>query len=273
MRRVKICLMTIMLLVSLCACSNSGQDERDNKKDEPEEKIVLTAEEEQLLIESFYMDEEDKLRMQEGKLYSSEEKCILYSRAAIQYLEEKYPGVNFTIVSYESPSFLGTADPIIDYMDDSGSDKIYTMRLLEDDNGEIIYTDNYYGTLIREKYDEYFMELLNENGFESCITYTRIKENYGMEVNGDTSVEEILERDAGKDSYVFVEGSRAEGESIAKAVEQLIRDEGLYGYYQVYVLEDIDRIPTDGEELLKYARANDEKVIKRTFNTWTEMKE
>lgn len=273
MRRVRICLMTIMLLVSLCACGNSSENEKDNRKDEPEVEIVLTSEEEELLIKSFYMDEEDKLRMQEGKLYGSEEKCILNSRATLQYLEEKYPGVKFTIVSYESPSFLGSSDPIIDYMDDSGSDKIYTMRLMEDANGEIVFEDDYYGTSVQGRYDKYLMELLKENGFGDCITYTEITGNYGMEVNGDISVEEILNRDISKNSRVFVEGNSADGESIAKAVEELIREEAIYGSYQVYVLEDIDSISSDAKELLEYARANEEKVTKRTFNTWTEMKE
>lgn len=266
MRRVGIYLMTIMLMLSMCACGN-------NSKNEPEAPLVLTEEEEQLLINSFYMDEKDKLRMQEGKLYDGEEKCILSSRATLRYLEEKYPGIKFTMVSYEPPSFFGTSNPIIYYMDDSGSNKTYTMSLSEDANGEIIFKDDYYGTLIQERYDEYFMELLNENGFENCITYTTMKEHFGMEVNGDTSVEEILKLDAYKKGYVFVEGSAADGEGIAKAVEQLIRDEGLYGFYLVYVLEDIDSISSDAEELLTYVRANEDKLIERMFNTWTEMQD
>ncbi len=266
MRRVGIYLMTIIIMLSLCACGNSS-------KREPEVELVLTAEEEQLLINSFCVDEGDKLRVQEGKLYSGEEKCILNSRATLQYLEEKYPGIKFTIEYYEAPSVLGPSAPIIYYTDDSGSDKTYTMSLSEDANGEIIFDDNYYGTLIQESYDEYFMGLLNENGFENCITYTTMEEHFGMEVNGDTSVEEILKLDAHKKGYVFVEGSAADGEAIARAVEQLIRDEGMYGFYLVYVLEDIDSISSDAEELLTYVRDNEEKFTKRMFNTWTEMED
>lgn len=259
-------LLAIMLLTAmLCACENR----------EPIEDLVITGEEEALLILTFQMDEEDVARIKEGDFYSNEEDCIINTRATLEYLEKKYPGVEFTVTLYEPPyHFVGGHDyPIVTYTDDSGSNKEYIINLIQSEEGEIIFEDNYYGTLVRAAYDQYLMNLLAENNFGKVVTYTDIRGNFGTEVNGKITVEEILEKDISKHSKVFIEGNSENAKLLAKDVEKLIREEDIYGSYMVYVLEDIDGISDDGQELFEYIKENGSELEARSFNTWSEMEE
>ena len=91
----------LFIMCSVLAVLASGcRREEQQPPKQPEETIELTDEEERILCE-LYVDEE---RIREGKLYGYQETCLEQLRFAMDYLEEKYPDKDFTILAIHPKS-------------------------------------------------------------------------------------------------------------------------------------------------------------------------
>lgn len=240
-------LLVVLLLVSTCmlfGCKgvsggNNGVSASETMSNgsigadedfDPNQVFELTEEEERLLTEEFIGDD----RIKEGKLYSFQYEALLQLRYARTYLEEKYPDTDFYITVFAP---ISNNDPVanITFYVNGNDEEFYDLEL-EVDGDEYSAKDNYYGALLREEYDDALENIIKEKTNAPFKAYTELYEVKGTEINGNTSVEELiaLRSELSRRTYLFFNESDIDVEALVKELQAYCTECGLYGSYTVY---------------------------------------
>ena len=100
------------------------------------EKIELTEMEEKILCE-LYIDED---RIREGKLFEYQKECLEQLRFAVNYLKEKYPDVEFEILTINPKSKLNMITRVT-FKETGTTDRQYALVVEPDVDGWIARDD------------------------------------------------------------------------------------------------------------------------------------
>lgn len=181
----KIILTTTVMLLVMVLCLTGGTIAKT---------IVVNlmvhdmTEEEKDVLASRYPRYEEWIRR--GKLFSSHYDTLQKIRFGMSYLEEKYPGYQFHMHSLSGWS--GIYDECVVSEEISG--EWFELHMYENEVGELVAEDNFYGYFLEEKYSEYLKEQLKEK-FE-IVEKVNVRMSYveGRECDAEVSIEDILNR-------------------------------------------------------------------------------
>ncbi|WP_455718814.1 hypothetical protein [Anaerosporobacter sp.] len=260
---IKLLLATIIIVtgLSLSACKDMKNDE------EKEEITAMTDEQRDLLIEMSFNEE----RVKEGKLSDWQIEVLRQFDSAKEYLERKYPSHTFKIIRGESNDIFHDFTEFIFIADDD--DEWYDMRIdIEKKDSGNAYTiiDNYYGVLLKEKYEEELLKVLQE-GCKQCVAIqVNMSSMREEEINEIFDVNRIINESfrIKNDTEIFVNGKEEKDpSSLIKHVQDIIKEKKIYGSYSIYVLSDIPTDCVDGNDFADYisSEGKDSIIIEETF--------
>lgn len=219
------------------------------------EKTEMTAQEVEFL-KGIYMDED---RIENGYLYSYQEKALEQYRFAKQYLKEKYPDYQFSVLYGEPTSSLHTY--AVFYFQEKYNDCDYELHISQEDN-VLVGEDNFYGHIIRTSYDNYIFEHCKFAVDELLAVYSLITGVKGISYDENMTVEEIIDgsKEISPLTEIYLGGPEipeVEWKNMAALTEKEIRSLGLYGAYTVYYLADINMESVDVKYCHQHLENND----------------
>lgn len=259
-RRLIICMAAVLLLSGCGAPASKADDSKSRESEtaaaaegeETVEEITMTNKEKELLSAVF--SNGDMIR--EGQLFGYEETALAELRAGEEYMKAKYPEYSFEITSIEP------------------ANKFYPWMTVHLDNPEYgsciavvtpveegyTFTEDFYGKILRKRYDEKIGALLKEAGV-TAVSCTDFFSPMGEEVGEDTSPEDMIALKSGlpRNTRLYVEDA-SDRDAETEKVRGILADAGIYGSYTLYFVPDG---PEEDAEILEGARAAFEH---RTFN-------
>ena len=191
----------------------------------------LTEKEKELLRASFGDD-----RIGDEILYDQHITALKQLRAVESYLNEKYTDISFSLLSF-SPATRLTEKGECRFQWEG--DTVYRATV-KPDNGSYACADDFYGVLLRERYDAAVRSLLQESNID-CIPYTEFPVPYGMELNGNISVDTLnaLTPKVTRNTRLYVPAyEKVEG--IEATLQALLTESGFYGSYTVFFVPDYE---------------------------------
>ncbi|WP_455718815.1 hypothetical protein [Anaerosporobacter sp.] len=258
-------LLTIIIIatgLSLSACKDMKTDE------EKEEITAMTDEQRDLLLELSINDESVK----EGTLSEWQIEVLRQFDYAKEYLARKYPSHTFKIIrGCEYDIYRDYTD--FSFIADDNKEKSYDMRIdiEKKDSGNVYMAiDDYYGTLLEEKYEKELLKVLQS----SCIQCVAVKESMknmdGEEVGETFDVNRIINEgfEITHRTRIFINGKDEMNPStLVDQIQDIIKEKKIYGSYIVYVLEYIPEDCIEGNDFLEYVsnEGEDSIIIRETF--------
>lgn len=228
----------MILSISVTGCfkweygDNKGHQDSGGKEDNVME---LTDDEKDMLC-GLYGNEE---RIRAGRLITLEIEAVNQYRYANQYLSEKYPGYEFELFHF-SPLRLATSETMSYFREKNTDSDEYYELFLEGKDGVYSVRDNFFWHLIGPVYDAELTKRLKTEGLEDFYVKTVAMCYMGTEVDGNTTVEELIEE--GKEWGIqinlrlYVDMPGVEGEDTDKVMqmaEKVVRDMNQYGAHDV----------------------------------------
>lgn len=252
-KRVFQLLLAVPIILMLSGCreqaslSIQGEDEMM--------KIEMSATEKDFLKE-IYIDED---RIEEGFLYSYQEKMLLQYRFVLEYLSEKYPDYSFKILGGEPANAVNSCAGF-SFREKDG-DTVFRAQVTQEE-GTLKGEDNFYGEIIRESYDAYIYEKCKEKISFLSGVYSIITGVKGSDYNEKLTVEAIVsgEKEISPLTEIYLSGrqiTEEEWEKEAELVEKEVRNLNLYGSYIVYYLTDTSENAFDAKGYHEYIQSND----------------
>lgn len=223
----------ILFLIISCAnfigCNNQNDSYIKNQNIEIN-KMNLTTEQIELL-KKMSINEKS---IEEGNLCSWQVEIINQYNFAIGYLEKKYGEVQFTI--YDGvPKNSANRSTIFYFMDRDGTS--YELYIYVDNEGTYSAKDNYYETVIKEKYEKILKEILVDKTNLTIKVSTHMSSVQGDEIDREFDVNKLFNREYEIQNdtqiYVFIE-NEDESETVCKKIQNVIENERIYGSYTVY---------------------------------------
>ena len=192
------------------------------------EELIMT--EEEILLLSAVYDNEAQLR--EGKLYDHQKVALEYLREGLSYLDKKYPGYDLEVLSFSpATKFTSWAQFLI-----RGEGELtYTLTVEKADEG-FVCLDNCYGKWLREAYDAYVMQVLQNSGVTLCA-YTIFTVPMGVDIGAETTVAEFLAHTPriNRQTRLYLQNPEdPEGET--QKIRNVLKEAGLYGHYFLYAV-------------------------------------
>ena len=248
-KNLLIILAFVMTILPMNGCSENNkpiQEERDAGM----ESVEMTNQEMQFL-KDIYMDEN---RIAAGYLYSYQQKTLLQYRFALKYLNEKYPSYRFKIFRGEPMNAVNSYARFS--FKETNKDSVFELHIMQEEEsfkGE----DNFYGEIIREKYDDYlYGQCISDIG--SLIgTYSIISGVKGIEYDETLSMEDIVDgsKPISPLTEMYISGNEIpedEWNDVALSLEEIVKIKGLYGAYIVYFLASNHGNNSNGESCHSY---------------------
>ena len=127
---------SFFLAMLLIGCRQGERPANNAVVEEEMEKIELTEMEEMILCE-LYIDED---RIREGKLFEYQKECLEQLRFAVNYLKEKYPDVEFEILTINPKSKLNMITRVT-FKETGTTDRQYALVVEPDVDGWIARDD------------------------------------------------------------------------------------------------------------------------------------
>ena len=213
----------------------------------------LTDEEKEWLKVKFGAEE----RIEEGRLYESEEKQLKRAREGLSVLEEKYPGYHFRI------TWLNRFDTWTNFTvyEESTGEKV-VMNVEEDEESGYEVRDDFYEYFFADKYAAYIEELLEAKGIDDVTVSTGLFSEEGREYDINMTVEDVTSGRLEVWAVIFVDvyvGDMTEEscEEYAQTIQKIIGNTNLYGYYNLYFMditkEEMLVTGEKGKEKYKYS--------------------
>lgn len=204
-----------------------------------EEKVVLQPDEIEILS-SMYIDKE---RIKKGELFSYHKENLERYRCAKNYLAEKYPGYELRIVGGEPRS---QQNPYAEFSFINGADdeKHYSVYVRDgEDGGEYYAEDDFYSFFFTKQYEAYIQEILGKeipNIVAVSVSMSQaMGEEYGLDMKIDDIAEGRIRIEANTRIFLADSGAtEADAEAVAGNIEEIVKEYGLYGFFQVYVYDD-----------------------------------
>lgn len=247
-----------LLLVASIFLILSGCKKNTRLSMQGEDKMMKMemSETEKNFLKGIYINED---RLEEGCLYSYQEKMLLQYRFVLGYLNEKYPSYSFEIIGGE-PANAVNSYAGFSFCEKDG-DTVFQAQVTQEEEA-LIGEDNFYGEIIREPYDAYIYEECKGKldllgGVYSIITGIK-----GPDYNEKLTVEAIIsgDKEISPLTEIYLNGAQIteeEWEEKAKLAEKEVRRLNLYGSYIVYYLTDTVPKAADGKGYHEYIGSND----------------
>lgn len=193
--------------------------------------IYELTEDEKKWLTAKFGDEE---RIEEGKLYPSEEKQLMRARAGMAMLEEKYPGYQFCI------TWLDRYDTWTGFtVYEKSTEEEVVMNVEGDEESGYKVTDNFYEYFFAEKYAAYIQRVFEKKGIDEVTVRTGLYSVRGREYDINMSVEDVisgrLEVEPSITLKVYI-GDVTEDECAERACElqEIIEETDIFGAYNLY---------------------------------------
>lgn len=244
----------MIIVITLVGCGREKEEPADKPAVTVKQQADLTEEEQKLLIAAFGDDE----NIRAGNLYDYQKEALIQLRTGMEYLKEKYPREDFSVLSFSNATKL--TEYASCYFQTDASSKEYLLTITPE-NGEYVCRDTYYGEKIRDRYDAELESILRENGYETKL-YTDFSTPAGMDVDGNVTMQTVNEVSPkiARCTFVFVDLSlMGQGENIQNA----LYDNGAYGSYILYFS---DNLMNKGIDQLVLQRKEFKSI---TFNIFT----
>lgn len=217
----------------LCAGCSGHEDRPVPAKKKAAEETMKMTDEEKRFLKSIYIDEK---RIEDGLLYSYQEKMLLHYRLALEYLHEKYPGYTFQIQTGSSINKLNTRATF--HFTEKNTDGWFDLYLDPEAEDECL-TDNFYGAIIREAYDAYIYNQCIDSVPSLLGTYSVFGLAGGIAYDENLTVEEVISGEKPLSVYtrIHLAGepvTEEVWEQTLETVEKTIKDKGIHGAYIVF---------------------------------------
>lgn len=252
-KNILIVLAFVMMVFSMGGCSKDNKSIQE-ERDAGMENVEMTNQEMQFL-KDIYMNED---RIAAGNLYSYQEKTLLQYRFVLKYLNGKYPSYHFEILHGEPMNAVNSFAKFS--FKENNEDRVFEIHVMQEDDsfrGE----DNFYGEVIREKYDDYlYSQCISDIG--SLIgTYSIIPGVKGIEYDETLEIEDIIDgsKPISPLTEMYIRGNEIpedEWNEVALLLEEVVKNKGLYGSYIVYFLADNHENNSNGESCHNYLEGN-----------------
>lgn len=216
----------ISLQVFLCAASGeaAAQD-------------VLADETKLAQGEAALLDAAREACAESGIPFPGQEECMEQIHFALDYLSEKYER-KFSITSYAlSDQDLQTAEMC--FSEEDGQ-HVYDLQLWDSGNGYVA-KDNFYGSILREDYDNRLQSWIQTDSSTYCLTHTTFHSLLGNEVSSDTITDRLFSMRDRLDRHTDIFVSQP-NESFEPFIQAFVRKHGLYGFYRIYNLDSFSDI-------------------------------
>lgn len=221
---------------------NTGLDpnKTNTKKEESERKELIKlelSEQEKVLLKKISADES---AIEQGRLFTWQKELVRDMREVATALEDAYPSHAFQIVDAADGRTDSGMESTFWFVADGGASR-YVLYLSEKE-GKRTIRDTFFGTLLSDPYEHALLSWLQKNVPE-CI---------GCQVSFDCAVGEAYTEASvraavqallkGKDKLanfteLYVDGTDCEEpEALARQLEREIRQQGIYGSYEIAVL-------------------------------------
>ena len=225
-----IMIMTMIIVIALAGCGREKEEPADKPAVTVKQQADLTEEEQRLLIAAFGDDE----NIRAGNLYDYQKEALIQLRTGMEYLKEKYPGEDFSVLSFSNATKL--TEYASCYFRAGASSKEYLLTITPE-NGKYVCRDTYYGEKIRNRYDAELESILRESGYETKL-YTDFSTPAGMDVDGSATMRTVNEArpKIARCTFIFVDSNlMGQGENIQNA----LYDKGAYGSYILYFSDNL----------------------------------
>lgn len=208
------------------------------------------------------MNEEEKrllgsLIKEDDVLYPYQSEALCQLRGAISYMRAKYPTCDLEF-RYFDPDVKTTEKGVL-IVNLKDSPLLHKTLIRKTEDG-YAYTDDLYGELIRETYDEALSKELSREGITVSV-YTMFYSFVSEEVNEKTDVNAILKKHTGlrRHTDLFVKDEWNVNEGVKKALAA----KGFYASYTVFEAPESHRISLNAKERYEGCRETASFMIRR----------
>lgn len=226
-------------------------------------KFSLTPKEKELLKYAYT----DDSRIEEGNLFDYQEEALHMIRKSSVYLDVRYPSYDLEMISF-LPQTKKTPYAEIHFVE-VGNDVTYTLRC-QNLNGEDTFSDNFYDVPFEKEYDKRIEKLLKAKKISSRV-YTVFPFLISKRID---SLDDLLNMERlARNTEVFIDVDTFPGEdeiqNISSSIEEVFRENKLYGSTVVYFLMNIEDMNRDISYFDEYVkdRKNLKNIISIAFNT------
>lgn len=216
---------------------------------------VKMTDEEKTILCSAYNDDE---RINSGILRNYEYEALKQFRACKLYLQEKYPGYDYTFY-YFSPSnkyhnFTTLKFTIKD------SEETFTVKVRVGERKYSI-TDDFFGYVLSPRYNEMIAQKFDEILDDEFVVYARFSGYVGEGIDANTTTDEIIAKgDKLKINVNIVTNSPSiednKKQVIVKEIEEYLISIGNYGNHTIYFGTDIVKHCSTWDEFVEFRKNN-----------------
>lgn len=248
-KRVGMKMLNVMITAAVIFFTGGCGENISEKEKETvgmEDRTEMTASEMEFL-KSIYIDE---AQIDKGILYSYQKDALRQYRYAEQYLEAKYPSYELEITGGTPISKLNTYAVFYFHEQDNSYD--YELHVYKEKDEAFAGMDNFYGSLIRQAYDQYVYEECADRIEGLRAVFSVITGVKDVSYDETLCVQDIIagDRPISPATEIYLGGSEIseeEWEEAAALVEETIKKMGLYGSYTVCYLTDVSAKELTGE--------------------------
>lgn len=164
--------------------------------------------------------------------FDTDKEALAQLRAGTGYIEDKYKGVDFTVWLFSASDAFNPEGRL--WMKGPNGEEF--MVYVEPKDGYYECSENYYGFVIEDNYDDRMESRLSWNGVDAVV-YTKFFEAINEEITAEDLIKGRSRRDISRVTKIYVKES-GDFESLAKKCEQIIKSYNIYGSYTVMEVPD-----------------------------------
>lgn len=194
----------------------------------------LTKEQEDLLA-AISVNES---KVHNGELYGWQKEVIRQYEVALEYLRQKYPAHKF-LIDWCEPSEAGRKYSIFQFKADQENENytLYVDIISTEKEKQYECRDNFYGSLIRENYENSLLQLLSDKIPEHIEISCKFSSVYGKECDGTLTFKQIVQeqRKISNTTTINVMSDNGDPERIFCEIQRCIKENRIYGGYIINV--------------------------------------
>lgn len=192
---------------------------------------------EKKFLQNLFVNEK---RIEEGKLYAYQIRVLEQYRMAMHYLHQKYPDTEFEIIMGNPQNRMSSLAEFV--FKASGESDTFQLSISEVNDSYMI-KDNYYGSLIREMYDEYIFRNLQGKINGLIAVYSQIREMKEKEYDSNIKMEDIVNQKLQifPMTHIYISATKStsdEWQQLVKQTVACIKTLDLYGAYSIFGVDN-----------------------------------
>lgn len=195
---------------------------------------------------------------------------------SLTYLSDKYKR-EFSPVIFEERGILDKGDEL--HVKTDGMDEDYewvTVLAVPDEDGSVIYSDDYFGFLVRDELEAYLTDLFKDDSLQVKLYAETQGIPYADSLGADSGLEDLFNTEPERNISIHAFIKKEDGVSVQEYEDTLYRykrallDSGHNYIVYVFVVEpelyeDMERYGTVREEFWRYYANHDEPDMTRYF--------